>query len=351
MTATTTTADGAPTPAEGSAEPAERTRSIPRAGWMVIARKEFGDHLLSSRFIVLLLILGLAVGIPIFLATEQITSIASEVSGIPALFIALFIAGAQDVSILQLDLTVQSFIGLVAPLLGLAFMFDAINGERSQGTLPRLLSQPIHRDDVINGKFAAGLAVISVVLVTVCGIVAAFGILRLGIVPAPYEILRLIIWILATILYVGLWLAFGLLLSVVFRRAATSALVGFGAWLVLTVFGQFLARFVLAFLVPVSSALSEENLQAASTQSTILRLLPTTLYSDLSLVLLSPRITGTGVSGSIGEEVQRQLQIQSFLSIDQSLLLVWPQLVFLIAMMVACFAAAYVLFMRQEVRA
>ena len=145
MTATTTTADGAPTPTEGSAQPAERTRSIPRAGWMVIARKEFGDHLLSSRFIVLLLILGLAVGIPIFLATEQITSIASEVSGIPALFIALFIAGAQDVSILQLDLTVQSFIGLVAPLLGLAFMFDAINGERSQGTLPRLLSQPLHR--------------------------------------------------------------------------------------------------------------------------------------------------------------------------------------------------------------
>ena len=37
MTATTTTADGAPTPAEGSAQPAERTRSIPRAGWMVIA--------------------------------------------------------------------------------------------------------------------------------------------------------------------------------------------------------------------------------------------------------------------------------------------------------------------------
>ncbi len=349
---TSTTADTTATPAaEQPEQPAVRERSIPRAGWMVIARKEFGDHLLSSRFVVLLLILGLAAGIPIFLATEQITSIASEVSGIPALFIALFIAGTQDISILQLDLTVQSFVGLVAPLLGLAFMFDAINGERSQGTLPRLLSQPIHRDDVINGKFAAGLAVITLVLVTVCGFVAAFGILRLGIVPAPYEILRLLLWILATIVYVGLWLAFGLLLSVVFRRAATSALIGFGAWLILTVFGQFLARFVLAFLVPVSSALSEENLRAASAQSTILRLLPTTLYSDISLVLLSPRITGTGTSGSIGEEIQRQLQIQSFLSIDQSLLLVWPQLVALIAMTVACFAAAYVLFMRQEVRA
>ena len=49
-----------------------------------------------------------------------------------------------------------------------------------QGTLPRLLSQPIHRDDVINGKFAAGLAVIGLVLVTVVGVIAAFGIIRLG---------------------------------------------------------------------------------------------------------------------------------------------------------------------------
>jgi ABC-2 type transport system permease protein len=349
---TATTADPTATPgSDQPTQPVVRERSIPRAGWMVIANKEFGDHLLSSRFVVLLLILGLAVAIPIFLATEQITSAAEEVSGFAALFIALFIAGVQDISILQIDLTVQSFVGLVAPLLGLAFMFDSINGERSQGTLPRLLSQPIHRDDVINGKFAAGLAVISLVLVTVCGAVAAFGILRLGIVPAAYEVLRLLLWILMSILYVGLWLAFGLLLSVVFRRAATSALIGFGTWLVVTVFGQFLARFLLTFLLPVSGALTDENFQTAAAQSTILRLLPTTLYNDVSLVLLSPRVTTTGASSSISEELQRQLQTESFLSIDQSLLIVWPQVVFLLAMTVACFAAAYVLFMRQEVRA
>ena len=168
----------------------------------------------------------------------------------PALFVALFIIGPQDVSIFQLVVT-SAFIGLVAPLLGLAFAFDAVNGERSQGTLPRLLSQPIHRDDVINGKFAAGLAVIGLVLVTVCGLIAAFGLIRLGIVPAAYEVLRLLVWILVTIVYVGLWLAFGLLLSVVFRRAATSALIGFGVWLVVAVFGV-PGVFLLAFVLPVT---------------------------------------------------------------------------------------------------
>jgi hypothetical protein len=108
-----------------SAEPqaSPRPRSVPRAGWAVVANKEFADHLLSIRFIVLLAILGLAVGIPIFLASEQIRTLASQVSGAPALFIALFIIGPQDVSIFQLDVTVQSFISLTAPLLGLAFAF------------------------------------------------------------------------------------------------------------------------------------------------------------------------------------------------------------------------------------
>ena len=58
---------------------------------------------------------------------------------------------------------------------------DAINGERAQGTLPRLLSQPIHRDDVINGKFVAGLALIGLSVNAVMLVVAGIGLVRLGI--------------------------------------------------------------------------------------------------------------------------------------------------------------------------
>ena len=54
---------------------------------------------------------------------------------------------------------------------------------------------------------------------------------------------------------------------------------------------------------------------------------------------------------TIGSYEQAQQRIPSLLSLDQSFILVWPQVVGLVAMMVACFALAYVLFMRQEVRA
>lgn len=332
-------------------EPTTRPRSVPRAGWAVVANKEFADHLLSIRFVVLLAILGLAVGIPFFLASEQIRTLASQASGDPTLFLALFLLGPQDVSIFQLDVTIQSFVSLAAPLLGLAFAFDAVNGERAQGTLPRLLSQPIYRDDVINGKFAAGLAVISMVLAIVIGLVAAFGIFRLGIIPSPNELLRIVVWMLVTIVYVGLWLAFGLLLSVVLRRAATSALVAFGVWFVVAAFGRFLAGLLLGFLVPVSNVLNEENLAAIQTRTFFLRLLPNTLYDEASRVLLNPTATYSSTPPTVGGNIQVSQQAFTVLSPDQSFLIVWPQIVVLVALMVACFALAYVRFMRQEVRA
>ncbi len=331
---------------------AASTRSVPRNGWLVVAGKEFADHVLSVRFFVLLTVLGLAAGIPLFLATDRIHQLASQVSGAQAVFLALFIIGPQDVSIFGLDVSVQGFIGLAAPLLGIAFAFDAVNGERAQGTLPRLVAQPIHRDDVINGKFVASLAAITLVLLAVVLLIAGFGLLRLGIVPAWSELLRLIIWFLVTIAYVGVWLAFGMLLSVVVQRAATAALIGFGVWMLVAMFGRFLVNLLLGAIAPLTgTAVDQAALGTYQLHAFVLRLLPTTLYSEASSVLLNPSLTQTSVPATLGQLSQAQQQIPTLLSLDQSLLLVWPHVVALVALTVVCFALAYIRFMRQEVRA
>ena len=338
-------------PTDGVADEGPRPRPelrVPHGGWRVIAAKELGDDLLSVQFIVLLIVLGLAAMIPLYSAADQIRLNASTVSGFPAIFLALFIVGSPDYTFLRVD----SFVAIVAPLLGLAFAFDAINGERSEGTLPRLLAQPIYRDDVINGKFAAGLAVIGVVLVATVGIIAGFGIFRLGIIPAPEEILRLVAWIVVTFVYVGLWLAFGLLLSVVFRRAATSALIGFGIWFLFTIFGPLIFDLIGTVLSPLTGTTTAERLGQAQTQQFISRLLPGQLYSEITAVLLNPTSNPqASLPGSLGQAAQAQQQIPTLLAFDQSILLVWPQVVALVALTVICFGLAYVAFMRQEVRA
>ncbi len=325
-------------------------RSVPRAGWMVVARKELGDHLLSARFTVLVIVLGLAAAIPLYFAAAAIRDVASSVTDSQAVFIALFWL-APDVGGGQFTLpSVVGFLTYVAPLLGLAFAFDAINGERADGTLPRLLSQPIHRDDVVNGKFAAGLGVIGLVLVAVVGAIAAFGLIRLGLVPAPVEILRIVLWVLVTFVYVSLWLAFGMLLSVVVRRAATSALIGFGVWMLLTVFGGLIVSLFGGLIAPLSGPV-EQQLSNNALQETIRRLLPDTLYREASLVLLNPQVTSVSMPATIGGYEQASQRIPSLLSLDQSFILIWPQVVALVALTVALFALAYVQFMRQEVRA
>jgi ABC-2 type transport system permease protein len=80
-------------------------------------------------------------------------------------------------------------------------------------------------------------------------------------------------------------------------------------------------------------------------------LLPSTLYREVSVVLLNPSINQISAPTSVGQVQQAQQQIQSLFTLDQSFLLVWPQVVALVFLAVVCFAAAYVAFMRQEVRA
>ena len=62
MTAPATPIDAKPAEPEEPAA-ARVERSVPRAGWMVIARKEFADHILSARFFVSAIVGFLAVNL------------------------------------------------------------------------------------------------------------------------------------------------------------------------------------------------------------------------------------------------------------------------------------------------
>ncbi len=331
----------------------------PSKGWAIVARKEFADHLLSVRFIVLLVVLGLVAAAAVYTTADAVREVAGDASQTPSLFLRLF-----TVNIDPVPFSFFLAVAFLAPLLGIAFGFDAINGERSRGTLPRLVSQPIYRDDVINGKFAAGLAVISVILFAVTAVVAGIGIFRLGITPSTEEVLRLLLWLLVTIVYVGIWLAFATFSSVALRRAATAALLAIAVWLVLApvddVIGQtdaagtglfwgFVTEVVSDTLSPADdpSASLDEIVANAELQQAVDRLSPVRLYEDATLALLNPEVRAVGVV-TLG---QLDRAVLSDLSVLQSLLLVWSQIVGMVAATVVIFAVSYVVFMRQEIRA
>ena len=116
--------------------PRRLERSVPRAGWMVVGRKEFGDHLLSARFTVLVVVLGLAAAIPLYFAAAAIRDIASSVTDSQAVFVALFWL-APDVSD---GITLPSVVGFMAYVAAEPYAWRRL-GPANQSTLLAPLRQ------------------------------------------------------------------------------------------------------------------------------------------------------------------------------------------------------------------
>jgi ABC-2 type transport system permease protein len=314
-----------------------------------VAGKEFADHVLSARLLLLMALLGLVAVASVYSTATALRGAAAQVtaSGVPALFLKLFTIQAPSSPIFAF----YAFIAFLGPLLGIAFGFDAVNGERSDRTLPRLLAQPVHRDDVINGKFVAGLSAIALVLGAITLIVAGVGLFELGIVPSADEVARLLVWFVASVIYVGFWLAFAMLCSVLLRRAATSALASIGLWIVLTLFASLLVGIVAGVLSPLpANPTLDQQVANAQLQQELARVSPGTLYGEVTAYLLDPGTQSVDVA-TLVQAQQQSGALPSILPFDQSLILAWPQGVALLALTAVCFGFAYVGFMRQEVRA
>lgn len=315
------------------------------AGWRIIARKELADTLLSARFYLLVTIVGLTTVAAVQAASSTIRDAAPAAAEDPSLFLRLFTVAPED---LPSFFSFFGLVGLLAPLLGIAFGFDAVSSERTQGTLPRLVSQPVHRDDVINGKFAAGLGVIGTVLVVIAALVTGLGILRLGLTPDPGEITRLTAYLLVAVVYAGAWLAFAILCSVILRRAATAALATIAVWLVFTLFWPLLVGVAANTMAPAGDdATFDEQVRNVRVEVTVDRFSPQTLYEEASTALLSPDVRSLDVL--LPEQLDRA--IPGEVAVAQSFLIAGTQIAVLIALIVVLFVAAYVLFLRSEIRA
>ena len=313
-------------------------------GWRIVARKEFADHVHSARFVILIILLALAGLASVHSASGPIRDAADKASSTPSIFLYLFTLSPDRVP------SFYEFIGILGPLLGIAFGFDAINGERSLGTLPRLVAQPIHRDEIINGKFVAGIGAIALGLGCLIMMVGGYGALRLGVGPTWSDVIRLIAYFAVAVVYISLWLALSILLSVTCRRAATAALAALAVWLVLTLFAGLIAGIVADSLHHVDSeSTAEEVLANARTELNVRRLSPDQLYKDATGVLLNPSLQTTGIVDT--STATDTGALPSSLPLSESLALAWWQLVVLVAGTIAVFAAAYLVFLRQEVRA
>ncbi len=306
------------------------------------------DHFSSTRF---LLISALIVMVGVIVASMVGMSIQEESKGMakPTLiFLWLFTSTGKLFSFVQ-------FIGFFGPLIGIILGFDAINRERASRTLSKLVAQPIYRDSIINAKFLTGVVTIAIVLFSIILIISGLGIRLIGVVPGPEEVWRLVIYFVASLLYISFWLGISILFSVVFRSTATSALASLALWIFFSFFVSLGAGVLADAMAPITQSSTgvdpEVVIKHQEIQRAVSLFSPMTLYSDATSTVLDPmRKTTRGLLLMGPLERLSLTRFQNPLTLLQSLYIVLPLLISLVAITFLCFGICYLVFMRQEIR-
>lgn len=318
----------------------KRTNSSIHPFW-VLVQKEASDHVSSWRVIILVILLALTCFGSLYTALSGIREVAAEITTDDAfLFLKLFTIRDPNGTLPAF----YEFVSFIGPLLGIALGFDAVNSEYNKGTLSRVVSQPIPRDYIINAKFVSSILIISALLFSLGFLVIGLGIIMIGIPPTPEEFLRIISFIILSICYIAFWVNLSILFSIRFKQAATSALSSIAIWLFFTVFYSMIVKLI------GDSIYSGETIEQVTANQELIanlsRFSPSYLFSEATMVLLSPSIR------TLGPLSMEQLvgALPSALPLSQSLLIITPQLIALIAATLICFGISYASFMRKEIR-
>jgi ABC-2 type transport system permease protein len=312
---------------------------------VTIIKKELADHFSSYRFTIIFALIAMVSLITAYMVGLNIRKELEGIAKPQFIFLMLFTSTGTVFSLVQ-------FVAFFGPLVGLILGFDTINRERNEGTLSKLLSQPIYRDAVINGKFLAGVALITIMMVSILLVITGLGLIILGIVPGFEELWRILIYLIISIIYISFWLGIAILFSIIFRSTATSALAALAVWIFFSFFVSIGANILANALTPQAGAANtDEILWRAKVVKAFTLASPMELYTDATATIIDPMRKSARSIVTMGP--MESISISRFsgpLPLGQSVLIVLPYIISLIAITVICFALSYTVFMRQEIR-
>ena len=235
----------------------------------IVAEKEFKDHLKSKRFLALfaivmiLAIAGMFGGLDNYhqqldqYKSQQAQNVqngnnAMMIQSMQANLDNLTASGADqhDIEVAQYQLEdaknpimpsiLTIYYSLTNPfytvgmILAIAIGFDLITREHDDGTLKSLLSRPIYRDSVINGKAIAAIALIAVVLAAtflISGAILLFN----HIVPQGDDLSRMIALYVVSLLYMVVFLAIAMMVSALAKNTSMAMIISLGIVVVIYV--------------------------------------------------------------------------------------------------------------------
>ena len=196
-------------------------------GLFNVARKEFIDHLTSRKFIIILglflIISAIAVHQGIGDYNDMLEDYKEQMSHIKE------VEGPEGPvkwmpekpSILLIFRRMSWQITMLGGILAIAMGFDLISREKESRSLKSLLSHPIFRDEIINGKALGGI--LALVFAIGIALIISFAMLLLfSIVPDLDEFTRITLFGVVSVLFLLSYFSIALMTSTVSRDSGSS---------------------------------------------------------------------------------------------------------------------------------
>jgi ABC-type transport system involved in multi-copper enzyme maturation permease subunit len=146
-------------------------------------------------------------------------------------------------------------------LIALLFAYDAVSGEKENGTLKLLLGSAVSRGQLLAAKMLGGLAAVMLPFVVLWVAVLAPLAARPEIVLGGSEFSRLGLMLLASLLYAAGFFALGVLVSALSRSSAGSLIVLLFLWATLVFAVPNVGNLVAEQVAPLPSAETQELLR------------------------------------------------------------------------------------------
>lgn len=121
---------------------------------------------------------------------------------------------------------------IVLSLFAILFTYDAVNGEREQGTLQLTFSNPVPRAQFIVGKFIGSwLGLVTPLLIPILLATLLVMVMKVPMKPQHWQALAALMGV--SLLYFTFFICFGVLVSTLTRRSSVSFLISLVAWVFL----------------------------------------------------------------------------------------------------------------------
>ncbi len=149
-----------------------------------------------------------------------------------------------------LSVDVTFIFKIVLSALAILFAYNAISGEREDGTLKLVLSNAVPRDTIVLGKYLGGMFS----LLPIVGVSLLFALLFAYASPATAfdgkDLAHIGLIFAISLVYVSTWYLLGLLFSVWTKEAATTLILSMFVWVIVTTVHSNVATFAVERLLP-----------------------------------------------------------------------------------------------------